>query len=945
MPALDLGSLGYEVEVDSKDAEKAIDDFSKSVDKAEDNLKTLDRQAKKNADTLRNNFKKSAVAGSTAVLGLVTAVGALAVVIGKQAIEASSNLEESINAVNVVFGESAQTILDWGETAANSAGLSARAVNEAVVPIGAQLKNMGFEAGEAADQSVLLAQRAADMASVFNTDVDQALNAIASGLRGQTEPLTQFGVNLLQTEIQAYALANGIIEVEREMTEAEKTTARLGLLFEQTEQTAGDFQNTSGSLANQIRILQADYENLSAVLGDRLKPIFADFLNEILPKLRDFWAENGEQLLAFAETAASVASDALIFLAENLIKLADYLINNKDALQIAAGVMVGALVPAIIAITAAAGPAILAVAGFAALGGLLVFFVKQVVDGFKELAPVVKQYVTDKFEEAKQAVQDFKDDVSKAIAAVKKFIEDNFKKIAAAFLIISPPIAAAIVAFKLLRDNWDVIMETIKNLIKKGLEYVVDFFTDTVPTFIQKGKDLASGLLEAISELPEKFLQFGKDTIDGFIGGLQEKFTEAIAKVTELGTNIINAVKGTLGISSPSKVFRELGGNTIEGFLLGIEEESPEALAAMERFTNGLTDQMAELEDADEDFIKTLEEIEQVIEETYETAADAVRQFASENQDAQEDIRSQIDETNDAIKDLKTSFAEEAGEAQQDFITSAAGVVIDAQEKLTELKAELQELISEQPTTATAEELTTYFGDKAALEQQIKEQQELIRSAGDLEVDLSEEITRQKEFNALNELEQLQFKFQEEQLAREAAFQQELQDLENQKLALETSLAEREQQWLDFTASLEEVNAGFTEAYQEELSTRESLTKASVDKLIAEYSRLEAAARSARAAGANISGVGGFASGGFTGKGGDAQIAGVVHKNEYVAPATMVRSHPEIFQALEGLRLGAKSPVNNNHQKSFTFNIENNGGDADAYSDMRRMEWMARYAF
>ena len=54
----------------------------------------------------------------------IAAGGAAAVAFGKQAVDAASNLEESINAVNVTFGDSAEGILAIGESAATALGLS-----------------------------------------------------------------------------------------------------------------------------------------------------------------------------------------------------------------------------------------------------------------------------------------------------------------------------------------------------------------------------------------------------------------------------------------------------------------------------------------------------------------------------------------------------------------------------------------------------------------------------------------------------------------------------------------------------------------------------------------------------------------------------------------------------------------------------------------------------
>ena len=50
----------------------------------------------------------------------------------------------------------------------------------------------------------------------------------------------------------------------------------------------------------------------------------------------------------------------------------------------------------------------------------------------------------------------------------------------------------------------------------------------------------------------------------------------------------------------------------------------------------------------------------------------------------------------------------------------------------------------------------------------------------------------------------------------------------------------------------------------------------------------------------------GFATGGYTGNGGKYDVAGVVHKNEYVIPNNIVNSNPEIIQMLEAMRTGKK---------------------------------------
>ena len=243
--------------------------------------------------------KLGGIEAVTKKIGTAFTIAGAAIIAGAGlAIKNSSDLAESINAVNVIFSTASDTIFKFGETSAQSAGLSKRAFFEAVTPIGAMLQNMGFSASEAADQSVILAQRAADMASVFNTDLSQALTAIQAGLRGEADPIERFGVGLSETAVKAYAVSQGMIGLKEDMDAQTKTVARLGLFMEQTDAIAGDFANTSDGLANKSRILTADLEDLNAMAGTALKPILEAILKVIVPIVESIgnWVEMNPML-------------------------------------------------------------------------------------------------------------------------------------------------------------------------------------------------------------------------------------------------------------------------------------------------------------------------------------------------------------------------------------------------------------------------------------------------------------------------------------------------------------------------------------------------------------------------------------------------------------------------------------------------------------------------
>lgn len=251
---------------------------------------------------LGQSFQK---VGKTLTLGLTLPLAAAGVAAGK----ASSDLAESMNAVNVVFGDSAAKIAEWGKTAANSVGLAQSDFNQAATTIGSMLQNVGMSASEAADQSINLTQRAADMASVFNTDVSDALGAIQAGIRGEIDPLERFGVGLSMAAVQAYAVEKGIAAAGAEMTNQQKITARLGLLMEQTSKVAGDFANTADQSANSYRVLKSRVENVAARIGEKLLPIFdkaVETVSRVVDWIDSLSDSQQKLLLIFAGTAAAV---------------------------------------------------------------------------------------------------------------------------------------------------------------------------------------------------------------------------------------------------------------------------------------------------------------------------------------------------------------------------------------------------------------------------------------------------------------------------------------------------------------------------------------------------------------------------------------------------------------------------------------------------------------
>lgn len=302
--------------------------------------------------------------------------------LGAVAVDAASNLAESGNAVNVVFGESADIMHEFGKSAAENVGLAESEFNQLGAVTGSFLKNLGFDQEAAAKETINLTERAADMASIFNTDVDQALQAIQSGLKGEFNPLEQFGVKMNAAAIEAKALEMGLADQNGELDDNAKAQAALALIYEQTNALAGDFKNTSDGLANSMRITKAQFTDAAANLGTQLLPYVlqaVQYISQLIAKFQGLSPEQQKMILLFAGAAAAIGP--ILMIVGSLITA------------------LSAIIPVIGAVGAALSPFLLPILAIIAAIGLLYLAWTNNWGGIQEKVQAVVAYLQPLFQQ------------------------------------------------------------------------------------------------------------------------------------------------------------------------------------------------------------------------------------------------------------------------------------------------------------------------------------------------------------------------------------------------------------------------------------------------------------------------------------------------------------------------------------------------------------------
>ena len=451
------------------------------------------KNAKKETAGFGKTLQKVGGFAAGAGAALTAGVTAPLVALGAAAVNSASDLEESANAVNVVFKDASDTILAYGENSAQTVGLATSEFNQLAAQGGALLQNLGFDQQAAADETINLTERAADLASIFNTDVSTALEAIQSGLKGEFNPLEQFGVKLNAAAIEAQALAMGLEDQDGAISDAAKAQAALALFYEQTDAVAGDFLNTSDGLANSQRILKAEMENLSAEFGAVLLPLVEQGVAFIRELAARFTALTPEQKKVVVMVLAMVAAiGPLLVIIGGLI----------SAVGTIAGVLSGPLILAIGVVVAAV--ALLAAAWKNNWGGIrekTAAFIAKIVQVFG----VVRAWLAEKIPLAIAALVAFwNDKLMPAFAKGWAMLRDGLL-----------PVLIAIGKFvgTVLVVNFKVVAGAVTKFLIPALKFLWEILRDDVFPFFVK-------VAEWVSDKMAPAFKWLADTIGALTGGL-----------------------------------------------------------------------------------------------------------------------------------------------------------------------------------------------------------------------------------------------------------------------------------------------------------------------------------------------------------------------------------------------------------------------------------------
>jgi len=267
-----------------------------------------------------DQFSKNAVRA----FGLATAaVGAFAVKVGKDAVNAA------------IADQKSQALL------ANSLRNTVGATNEAIASVEGYISKLQLQVGVADDElrpalsrlaavtgDVSVAQKllgtALDVSAFATVDLATATKSITKGLQGNFKSLQNLVPGLDAAAVKGKKFAQVLAEVEKI--------------------TAGSAATRADTLEYRLAILRIRYSEILETLGYQLIPVVEKFAKvietKILPQIEAWIAANGTKLVA----AFQAASNAAVTLIGAAIAFSDWITNNMGLVKTMAGIIAGMFV-------------------------------------------------------------------------------------------------------------------------------------------------------------------------------------------------------------------------------------------------------------------------------------------------------------------------------------------------------------------------------------------------------------------------------------------------------------------------------------------------------------------------------------------------------------------------------------------------------------------------
>lgn len=542
--------------------------------------------------------KATVAIGKGLATGVGVGVGAAATAVGglvTKSVQAYADFEQLTGGVETLFKDSAPTVQKYANNAYKTAGLSANEYMETVTSFSASLlQSVGGDTEKAASYADMAITDMSDNANKMGTDMESIQNAYQGfakqnytmldnlklgygGTKEEMQRLVKYAAKV-DSSIDANSLSyanvvKAIHAVQDNMgitgttaLEAEKTISgsiagmksAWGNLLTSLAQGGG---NLDQNIANLVQSVKTVATNIMPVAKSALTGVVT-LIQELLP-------------VVLAEIP-SLISQVLPQVANAGMQLMQVLLNtiSSNASMIGSGAM--QLVSKFAQFIIGALPQIVSTGM-----RLILSLVNGISQQLPTLIPMAIRAIT-------TLIQGLVSMLPQIISAGIRLISSLVRGVANALPQLIPAGVKAIVSLiqgitgaipqllsaglKLIPVVLKAIITNLPQILEGGIKIIVSLVKglgQAIPQLIEFLPKIAKTIIDTLKEID--LLEVGKNIVQGLIKGISSMLGAVKDAAKNVAKGAANAIKGFLGIKSPSRLMIEQGEYTGEGLALGIK--------------------------------------------------------------------------------------------------------------------------------------------------------------------------------------------------------------------------------------------------------------------------------------------------------------------------------------------------------------------------------------
>lgn len=532
---------------------------------AEQKLKNLKNEAKDSNSALERvkeifgNMKETAKEVGKVAVGAIATLGAGAIAVGKQALEAYADYEQLKGGVETLFKDSSKQVEEYANNAYKTAGISANQYMETVTSFSASLLQ-GLDgdtekAAKLADQAIV---DMADNANKMGTSIESIQNAYQGFAKGNFTMLDNLKLGYGGTKAEMVRLINDSKILDKQINSIDEVTFdQMIEAIHQVQENMGITGTTakeaSETISGSVNSMQSAWQNMLVGIADdnadfeqlieNLIDSILTVISNIMPRIQTIIMGIGNLLMQFATTALPA------ILPQLLATLGQLFTQITQTVFTSLPMIIDAMIQSI-----------------AELAGILAeqlpTLIPIVVDGLIGIVDALLDNIDLLIDCALQLIVGLANGL---IIALPRLIEK------------APEIIQKLV--NALINNLPKLLEVAVQLLYKLGEYIVNNLSKLGSKIGEVVTYIKDGLLQGFSKMKE----VGLNLIKGLWEGIKNAKDWLIGKIKEFCSGALDAIKNFFGIASPSKVMRDQVGKFMaEGIGIGFTKEMPSVIDEMQ---------------------------------------------------------------------------------------------------------------------------------------------------------------------------------------------------------------------------------------------------------------------------------------------------------------------------------------------------------------------------